>query len=58
MEKIEFIKCKFEDLPIGYKGVSVFIKDNKIFFVDNETIPFQYDRIIEENDPFDPFEEI
>jgi hypothetical protein len=40
VEKIEFIKCKFEDLPIGYKGVSVFMKDNKLFFVDNETIPF------------------
>ncbi len=59
-DRVRFIKCRFEDLPIGCKDVSIFMKDNTIFFVDNDTIPFQYDRILsksemEISDPYDQY---
>ena len=44
--RLHFIKCKFEDLPSTAKDVSIFIDDNIIYFVDNDTIPHQYERII------------
>ena len=44
--RLHFVKCKFEDLPSTAKDVSIFIDDNVIYFVDNDTIPRQYERII------------
>ena len=44
--RLHFVKCKFEDLPTTAKDVSIFIDDNVIYFVDNDTIPRQYERII------------
>lgn len=44
--RLHFVKCKFEDLPTTAKDVSIFIDDNVIYFVDNDTIPHQYERII------------
>lgn len=44
--RLHFVKCKFEDLPSTAKDVSIFIDDNIIYFVDNDTIPHQYERII------------
>ena len=44
--RLHFVKCKFEDLPSTAKDVSIFIDDNVIYFVDNDTIPHQYERII------------
>ena len=44
--RLHFVKCKFEDLPTTAKDVSIFIDDNIIYFVDNDTIPHQYERII------------
>ena len=44
--RLHFVKCKFEDLPTTAKNVSIFIDDNIIYFVDNDTIPHQYERII------------
>ena len=44
--RLHFVKCKFEDLPSTAKDVSIFIEDNIIYFVDNDTIPHQYERII------------
>lgn len=37
--RLHFIKCKFEDLPTTAKYVSIFIDDNIVYFVDNDTIP-------------------
>lgn len=44
--RVQFIKCKFEDLPTTAKDVSIFIDNNVIYFVDNDTIPRQYTKII------------
>lgn len=44
--RLHFVKCKFEDLPTTTKDVSIFIDGNTIYFVDNDTIPRQYERII------------
>lgn len=43
---LQFRKCRFEDLSFSAKDVSIFIDDNIIYFVDNDTIPHQYERII------------
>lgn len=37
--RLHFVKCKFEDLPTTAKYVSIFIDDNVLYFVDNDTIP-------------------
>ena len=47
--RLHFVKCKFEDLPTTAKDVSIFIDDNVIYFVDNDTIPRQYTKIISDN---------
>ena len=47
--RLHFIKCKFEDLPTTAKSVSIFIDDNVIYFVDNETIPRTSSEIIFDN---------
>lgn len=47
--RLHFVKCKFEDLPTTAKDVSIFIDDNVIYFVDNDTIPRQYTKIIPDN---------
>ena len=48
-DRLHFIKCKFEDLPTTAKYVSIFIDDNIIYFVDNDTIPRQYTKIISDD---------
>lgn len=47
--RLHFVKCKFEDLPFNAKDVSVFIDDNVIYFVDNDTIPRTNSEIIFDN---------
>lgn len=47
--RLHFIKCKFEDLPTTAKNVSVFIDNNVLYFVDNETIPRISSEIIFDN---------
>lgn len=37
--RLHFVKCKFEDLPTTAKNVSIFIDNNVLYFVDNDTIP-------------------
>ncbi len=49
-DRLHFVKCKFEDLPTTAKDVSIFIDGNVIYFVDNNTIPRQYERIILKNE--------
>lgn len=55
-DRVQFIKCKFEDLPTDCIDVSIFMRGNTVYFVDNNTIPHQYERIISKNEN-DYFEE-
>ena len=43
--RLHFIKCKFEDLPT----TAIFIDNNVLYFVDNETIPRTSSEIIFDN---------
>lgn len=47
--RLHFVKCKFEDLPTTAKNVSVFLDNNVLYFVDNETIPRTSSEIIFDN---------
>ena len=47
--RVQFIKCDFIDLPSTAKEVSIFMDDNIVYFVRNDTIPHQYIRIIEDD---------
>ena len=47
--RLHFVKCKFEDLPTTAKNVSVFIDNNVLYFVDNDTIPRTSSEIIFDN---------
>lgn len=47
--RLHFVKCNFEDLPTTAKNVSVFLDDNVLYFVDNDTIPRNSSEIIFDN---------
>lgn len=47
--RLHFVKCKFEDLPTTAKNVSVFIDNNVLYFVDNDTIPRNSEIIFDDN---------